>query len=191
MEAGPIFLNPALYHVTPPQKNLLGGKDRMSKDISGSPWPVTRVLRPPKAQELLRDLESACASTAGIWKMGAPLPSSDSCHSEADFTFSSTSLGMLGRHPLPQGIPGGSVVRDLPASAGHGSLPWFRKISAPHAAGQLSPCPTTSLCSRAREPQLLKPLSLEPRLLRQRTREATRMRSLCIATGEEPLLTAN
>lgn len=25
----------------------------MSKDISGSPWPVTSVLRPPKAQELL------------------------------------------------------------------------------------------------------------------------------------------
>lgn len=44
----------------------------MSKDISGSPWPVTSVLRPPKAQELLRDLESACASTAGIWKMESP-----------------------------------------------------------------------------------------------------------------------
>lgn len=47
----------------------------MSKDISGSVWPVTSVLRPLKAQELLRDLESACTSTALIWKMGEPLPS--------------------------------------------------------------------------------------------------------------------
>ena len=68
----------------------------------------------------------------------------------------------------------------------HGSYPWSRKISAPHATGQLSPCPTTSLCSRAQEPQLLKPLSLEPRLLHEKTGEATKMRSLYTATREEP-----
>ena len=75
----------------------------MSKDTSGSVWPVTSVLRPLEAQVLLRDLESACTSTTVIWKMGEPLTSSDSCHSEADFTdelcssaFSSTSLVMLG-----------------------------------------------------------------------------------------------
>ena len=64
---------------------------------------------------------------------------------------SSTSLVKLGRHPLKQGTSGGSMVKNLPANAGDmGPIPGPGK-SAPHATGQLSPCPTTSLYSRARD----------------------------------------
>ena len=54
------------------------------------------------------------------------------------------------------GLPGGSGVKNLPASAGD----WPGKI--PHAAEQPSPC------SRAGEPQLLKPERLEAVLCNQR-----------------------
>ena len=46
------------------------------------------------------------------------------------------------------GFAGGTVVKNLPASRGHGFEPWSGKIL--HATKQL-----LSLCSRAREPQLL------------------------------------
>ena len=46
----------------------------MSKDISGSVWPVTSVLRPLKAQELLRDLESASVHCCHL-ENGRALPS--------------------------------------------------------------------------------------------------------------------
>ena len=59
----------------------------------------------------------------------------------------------------------------------HGFNPWSRKI--PHAAEQLSPAQLLSRCSRARELQLLKPMSLEPVPTR---REATAMISLDPAT---------
>ena len=40
-------------------------------------------------------------------------------------------------------FPGGAVVKNPPANAGdHRFNPWSRKI--PHAAGQLSPCATTT-----------------------------------------------
>ena len=42
-----------------------------------------------------------------------------------------------------RGFPGGAVVKNPPANAGHtGSSPWSGKI--PHAAEQLSPCATTT-----------------------------------------------
>ena len=50
-----------------------------------------------------------------------------------------------------KGLPGSSVVKNLPANAGD---PWSRRT--PHATEQLSLCATAmSLCCRAREPQLL------------------------------------
>ena len=64
----------------------------------------------------------------------------------------------------------------------HRFNPWSGKI--PHALGQLSHTPQLwSLCSRAREPQLLspEPCALEPVLCNKRS--AT-MRSLCTATRE-------
>lgn len=48
---------------------------------------------------------------------------------------------------VTQGLPGGSVVENLPPMQGHGFNPWSEKI--PHAVGQVSPCTTTT------EPQLL------------------------------------
>lgn len=56
------------------------------------------------------------------------------------------------------GFPGGPVVRNPPANErATGS------ITAPHAAGQLSPCATSlSLFSRVCELKLLKPARLEP-----------------------------
>ena len=57
-----------------------------------------------------------------------------------------------------QGFPGGSVIKNLPANAE--DHPWSGKI--PHAAEQLSPC------SRAGEPQLLKPGRLEAALCNKR-----------------------
>ena len=61
------------------------------------------------------------------------------------------------------------MVKNPSANAGdHGFEPWSGKI--PHAAEQLSPCAQLlSLHSRAREPQLLKPGSLEPVLCNQRS----------------------
>ena len=58
---------------------------------------------------------------------------------------------------------------------GHGFDSWSGKI--PHAPQLLS------LCSRARVPQLLKPVHL---LLFSATREATAMRSPCTATESNP-----
>ena len=48
------------------------------------------------------------------------------------------------------------IVKNPPANSGRQFNPWCRKI--PHATEQLSLCATIlSLCSRAQEPQLLKP----------------------------------
>ena len=65
---------------------------------------------------------------------------------------------------------GGAVVKNLPANAGDtGSSPGPGRPHMP--AEQLSPVPQLlSLCSRAREPQLLSPRAESP----------------CSATGESP-----
>ena len=59
-------------------------------------------------------------------------------------------------------FPGGSAVKNMPANAGDaGSIPG---PEGPRALEQLSPCVLQlwGLCSRAREPQLLRPSALEP-----------------------------
>ena len=68
----------------------------------------------------------------------------------------------------------------------HGFNPWSGKI--PHAAERLSLFPRLlSLCSRARESQLLNPRTLEPMIHKKRGHHNE---SLCAATRESPLLTA-
>ena len=70
-----------------------------------------------------------------------------------------------------QGFPGGSVVKNLPASVGDtGSIPESRKI--PHASWQINPC------TRITEPVLQRP--------RFTTREAIAMRSLCTQLESSP-----
>ena len=61
-------------------------------------------------------------------------------------------------------FPGGSVVKNLPAT-GHGFDPWSGNI--PHALGQQSPCTTTTepTCSTACMLQQDKPLQLEAQAL--------------------------
>ena len=66
------------------------------------------------------------------WQIKVLFSRPGSCHAEADFTVSSTSLVMLGRHPLKQGTSGGSMVKNLPANAGDmGPIPGSGK-SVPH-----------------------------------------------------------
>ena len=68
---------------------------------------------------------------------------------------------------IRRGFPGGSVVKNPPPVQETGFNPWSRKI--PRCAEQLSPCAQVlSLCSRAREPQLLKSSRLEPGLRTKR-----------------------
>lgn len=52
----PYLLKPSSLPCYPTTKESARGQGQDVKDISGSPWPVASVLRPPKAQELLRDL---------------------------------------------------------------------------------------------------------------------------------------
>ena len=68
-----------------------------------------------------------------------------------------------------QGFPGGAVVKNPPANAGDTGLspgpgrshmPWSNYTRAPQLP---------SLCSTAREPQLLKPTCLEPMLRNKRS----------------------
>ena len=79
-----------------------------------------------------------------------------------------------------QGFPGGSAVKDLPASAGDGFNPWSEKI--PHALEQLSSCATTV------EPVLQSPRTelLSPRAQSPcpTTKEATAVRSQHSANRE-------
>ena len=61
-----------------------------------------------------------------------------------------------------RGFPGGAVVENLPANAGHtGSSPGLGRF--PHAAEQLSPCATTT-----------EPVHLEPVLHNKRGRDTER-----------------
>ena len=54
-------------------------------------------------------------------------------------------------------FPGGAVVKNPPANAGHGYDPWSGKIS--HATEQLRPCATTA---EARAPRALAPQQEKP-----------------------------
>ena len=74
------------------------------------------------------------------------------------------------RRQREQGFPGGAVVENPPASAGHmSSSPGLGR--SPHAAKQLSPraTATEARAPRARKPQLLKPTHLEPVLHNKRS----------------------
>ena len=73
------------------------------------------------------------------------------------------SLDSFNRHP--RGFPGGAVVRNPPANAGDtgpgiSHMPWSNEAHAPQLP---------SLRSRVHEPQLLKPVRLEPVLLNKRS----------------------
>ena len=62
------------------------------------------------------------------------------------------------------GFPGGTVVKNLPANAGDtGSSPGLGRSHMPRSNWAREP-QLLSLCSRAHEPQLLKPVCLEPML---------------------------
>ena len=57
----------------------------------------------------------------------------------------------------PQGFPGGSMVKNLPANAGDtSSIPGLGRSRMPRGTSARAPW-LLSLCSRAQEPQLLKP----------------------------------
>ena len=65
---------------------------------------------------------------------------------------------------LYQGFPGGSVVKNSPASAGDtGAIPDPERAHIPRSNSAHVP-QTLSLCSGAQEPQLLKPTRPEPTL---------------------------
>lgn len=65
---------------------------------------------------------------------------------------------------LSEGLPGGSVVKNLPASAGDtGSIPEFGRSHRSRSNWACVPQLST-LCSRAWEPQLLKPMHPRPLL---------------------------
>ena len=67
------------------------------------------------------------------------------------------------------GLPGGAVVKNPPANAGDtGSSPGLRRSHVPGSNEAHVP-QLLSLCSRAREPQLLKPTRLEPVLRNKRS----------------------
>ena len=68
----------------------------------------------------------------------------------------------------PSGFPGGAVVENPPASAGDtGSSPGPGGSHMPRSNKARAP-QLLSLCSRAREPQLLKPVRLDPVLRNKR-----------------------
>ena len=67
------------------------------------------------------------------------------------------------------GFPGGAVVKNLPANAGDtGSNPGPGTSHMPQSNKAHAPL-ILSLCSRAHEPQLLKPACLEPVLCNKRS----------------------
>ena len=72
---------------------------------------------------------------------------------------------LVNRHTYPrpgEGFPGGLVVRNPPANSGDaGSIPGPGRSHMPLCSEAHEPQPW-SLCSRAREPQLLKPACLQP-----------------------------
>ena len=71
--------------------------------------------------------------------------------------------------PKLQGFPGGAVVKNPPANAGDtGSIPGPGRSHMPQSNKAHVP-QLLSLCSRAREPQLLKPAHLEPVLCNKRS----------------------
>ena len=66
------------------------------------------------------------------------------------------------------GCPGGSVVKNMPANAGHtGSIPDPRRSHTPWSSRARAP-QLLSLCSRARECQLPSPHALEAQALPQK-----------------------
>ena len=74
-----------------------------------------------------------------------------------------------------QGFPGGAVVKNPPANAGDTGLspglgrshmPWGNQARAPQLL---------SLRSRTREPQLLKPVHLEPMLRNKRSHRSEKL----------------
>ena len=68
-----------------------------------------------------------------------------------------------------EGFPGGTVVKNPPASAGDtGSSPGPGRSHMPRRNEARAP-QLLSLCSRAHEPQLLKPTRLEPMLCNKRS----------------------
>ena len=63
-----------------------------------------------------------------------------------------------------RGLPGGAVVKNPPANAGDkGSSPGLGSSHMPRSNEACAP-QLLSLCSRARKPQLRKPVCLEPML---------------------------
>ena len=67
------------------------------------------------------------------------------------------------------GFPGGAVVKNPPANAGDmGSSPGPGRSHMPQSNWAHAP-QLLSLCSRTREPQLLKPVHLEPVLFNKRS----------------------
>ena len=93
------------------------------------------------------------------------------------------------------GFPGGTVVKTLPANAGDTGLsPGPGRSHMPRSNWACAP-QLLSLCSRAREPQLLSPhaTTTEAHAPRARApqREATAMRSLRATTKTSPPLAAN
>ena len=71
----------------------------------------------------------------------------------------------------PQGFPGDAVVGNPPASAGDtGSSPGPGRSHMPRSGWARAPR-LLSLCSRAREPQLLRPARLEPVLCNKREKK--------------------
>ena len=61
-----------------------------------------------------------------------------------------------------EGFPGGSVVKNLPATAGDmGSIPGLERSHMPQSNQARAP-QLLSLCSRARELQLLSPCTVTP-----------------------------
>ena len=78
-------------------------------------------------------------------------------------------VGRSHQKAAPRDFPGGTAVRNPPANAGDmGSSPGLGRSHMPWSNWARAP-QLLSLCSRAREPQLLKPTCLEPVLHNKRS----------------------
>ena len=89
------------------------------------------------------------------------------------------------RNSTCKGIPGGSVVKNLLATAGGmGLIPGLGRSHMPQSKSACA-AQLLSLCSRAQEPQLLSPRALEPMLC---DRKSHHNEKPCAAAGEQPPL---